>query len=165
MKSFAPGTFHAWTGCHLRLYAWCNENMSTSLRFNPRHSDSRDFLKSVASDFGRSFLSMGTSTNTVTTHSDMPGPAWMPLHFIIYRMWHSGWARLRRGRVHWLLGYRRPWPIPQTAQTSLSWSPRHHLSWWVLCSREGRHQGHKGRQSPGKLPCWNLSLSFTWHLM
>ena len=29
-KFFSSGTFHAWPGCHLRLYAWRNEYMSSS---------------------------------------------------------------------------------------------------------------------------------------
>ena len=43
--------------------------MSSSLWFNPRHYDSVDFLKSVASDFGKSFLSLVTSASTRLQHT------------------------------------------------------------------------------------------------
>ena len=45
-KSYARD-LPAWTGCHLSLYAWSNEYMSSSLWFNPSCCDLTDFPKSV----------------------------------------------------------------------------------------------------------------------
>ena len=83
VESYFPGTFHAWTGCHLRLYVWCNEleieYMFSSLRLIPRqwqpslwfrrHSEV-DILKSAISDFGRSFLSLVTSASTLSPRTE-----------------------------------------------------------------------------------------------
>ena len=41
----------------------------SSLWFNPHHFDLIDLLKSVASDFGRSTLSLGTSAGTLQQHT------------------------------------------------------------------------------------------------
>ena len=49
--------------------ARCNEHMFSSLRCNPRHCDSIDFLNSVASDFGSSFLGLVTLTSTLSPHT------------------------------------------------------------------------------------------------
>ena len=52
-------------------------------------------------------------------------------------------------------GRRVPWPIPQTAQTSLSWSPHHHLAWSVLSSREGRAAASRAE---GLRASWHTAL-------
>ena len=46
-----------------------NEYMSSSLWFNPHHFDLIDLLKSVASDFGRSVLSLVTSAGALSLHT------------------------------------------------------------------------------------------------
>ena len=56
-----------------------------------RHCDSIDFLKSVASDFGRSFLSLVTSTSKLCHGLRTLRHALMPLWFIIYRTRRPGW--------------------------------------------------------------------------
>ena len=99
------------------------------------------------------------SQHTVAAHSD---PALMPLCFIIYQTWLPGWPHLRRGIVRGLVGYCPPWPLHQTAQTSLSWSSRRSVAAGsVLCSSlQGRwgSQGPKGRHWPASIS-WYTALS------
>ena len=63
-----------------------------------------------------------THSNTVQT----------PQCFIIYRTWRPGCSHLRWERIRGLLGYCQPWPLRQTAQTFLSWSPRHRCRWLLF---------------------------------
>ena len=128
-KSYVPGTFYVWTSCHLRLYAWCNEYMFSSLRLkslNPRLSQSSlwsNKLSEASSIWFREILRIPSSVwwlQPAHGRCHTPRHARRPLCFIIYRTWRPGWPRTRRERVLGLLGYRPPWPLRQTSQTSLS---------------------------------------------
>ena len=78
----------------------------------------------------------------------------------------EGMGSLKRGRAvpHWQRqrfrqGYRRPWPLRQTAQTSLSWSSRRRLAGSVLCSRDwGVSRAEVPPASPGLLPTSQRTL-------
>ena len=132
--------------------------MSLSLWFNPhqcRHCDLIDCLMSVASDFGKSFLSLVTSAST--------GTRWRPcdMHrcLCVSLMIGSGVLdeQTYAGKSTQTRRINPPWTVPQTAPTFLSWSPPRHLAGSVLCSRVGRASKAEGPPaSPGILPYRNL---------
>ena len=109
------------------------------------HCDSI-FLKSAASDFGRSCLSLVTSSLQPAHGRSAQWHALMPLCFMIYQMSRPGWPSIRQERVRWLLGYSPPWPLRQTAETSLYDLP---VAVWqnqYCVQRRGGRRGPKGLQ-------------------
>ena len=140
----SPGTFHACAGCHLGLYAERKVYMSSSQWFNPCHCDLIDLLRSVASGFGRSLLSL-----SVWWLQPAHGRSTQGHCSIIYQTCRPGWSHLRRGRVRGLLGYLQPWPLRQTDQTSDDPSRDLLVAIWqdqYCVQGRGGCQGPKGRQ-------------------
>ena len=139
MKLYDPGTFHAWTGCHLRLYVWCNEleieYMFSSLRLIPRQwqlSLWLNWLFEVSSIWFREILPQAGDFNqhTVAGYQSkgpgMHGCVCVSL-FIGRGILDDHADRRRQGKSTQTFRYRQPWPLRQTSQTSLSPNQAHDL--------------------------------------
>ena len=139
----------------MSMYAWLNEyicDLIMNLCPPSHHCDLIDFLKSVASDFGRSVLRVsalwlqpGHCYSTLWQCQD----ASQPPCFIIDQTWRPGRSylhlstggRVRGLRLYLLVGYSRQWHVLKHS----SHDPLVAIwQWSVLCSKEGGRQGPQG---------------------